>query len=365
MQSRLANIEKLSADTFDVLIVGSGINGAVSASALAGRGVKVALIDQRDFAGFTSMHSSNLVWGGIKYMESYDFGLVRKLCLSRNHLIENYPSTVREIRFLATVARGFRYPPWVLYLGAWLYWLIGQRFTRTPRLLSKAGIHAEEAIINTENVAGGFEYSDAYLFDNDARFVFNFVRAALDKGCVAANYVGSLGGQRREGLWRVKVRDALEGREFVVRAKVLINAAGPFVDRHNRLTGQKTEHHHVFSKGIHLIVPQLTPHRRVLAFFADDGRLFFVIPMGAHTCIGTTDTPVEEPEIALKDVDVDYVLGNINKRLKLNKPLTRQDIIATRCGVRPLAVRAQGKAHGIFCSCHASMRSMSTAGSRV
>jgi glycerol-3-phosphate dehydrogenase len=343
MQLRQANIDRLSRETFDVLIIGGGINGAVSAAALAGRGVKTALLDARDFAGFTSMHSSNLVWGGIKYMESYDFGLVRKLCLSRNHLIEHYPSSVREIRFLATIARGFRYPPWFLYLGAWLYWLIGNRFTRPPRLLSKARIRAEEPIIDTGNAAGGFEYSDAYLYDNDARFVFNFVRAAFDKGCVAANYVESLGGQRLDGLWHIRAKDVIDGGEFAIRAKVLINAAGPFVDHHNRLTGQKTEHHHVFSKGIHLIVPRLTPHRRVLAFFADDGRLFFVIPMGAHTCIGTTDTPVADPETEITDADIDFVLGNINKRLKLERPLERRDIIATRCGVRPLAVRGDGR----------------------
>ncbi|MDQ2694435.1 MAG: FAD-dependent oxidoreductase, partial [Pseudomonadota bacterium] len=108
MQLRKSNIEKLGGTTYDVLIVGGGINGAVSAAALAGKGVKTALIDRGDFAGFTSMNSSNLAWGGIKYMETYDFALVRKLCMSRNHLIRHYPSTVQEIRFLATIEKGFR-----------------------------------------------------------------------------------------------------------------------------------------------------------------------------------------------------------------------------------------------------------------
>jgi glycerol-3-phosphate dehydrogenase len=340
MQLRTSHIEQLSRNTFDALIIGGGINGAVSAAALAGRGVKTALIDKGDFASFTSMHSSNLVWGGIKYMESYDFGLVRKLCRSRNQLLRNYPSSVQEIRFFATIAKGFRYPPLFLYLGTWLYWLIGNGFTRIPRLLSKPRIHAEEPIVNTDDAVGGFEYSDAYLYDNDARFVFNFVRAALERGCVAANYLESLGGRRSDGIWTIRVRDAIDGREFTVRAKVLINAAGPFADRHNRLIGQSTEHRHVFSKGIHLIVRQLTPHHRVLAFFADDGRLFFVIPMGNRTCIGTTDTRVEQPETQVTDEDIDFVLNNINKRVNLDQPLNRDDIIATRCGVRPLAVEA-------------------------
>ncbi|MDX1657100.1 MAG: FAD-dependent oxidoreductase, partial [Candidatus Competibacteraceae bacterium] len=96
MQLRASNIDKLGEINFDVLIVGGGINGAVSAAALTGKGVKTALIDKGDFAGFTSMNSSNLAWGGIKYMETYDFPLVRKLCMSRNQLIRNYPSTVQE-----------------------------------------------------------------------------------------------------------------------------------------------------------------------------------------------------------------------------------------------------------------------------
>jgi glycerol-3-phosphate dehydrogenase len=343
MQLRQSNIEKLVRTTYDVLIIGGGINGAVSAAALAGKGVKTALIDKGDFAGFTSMNSSNLAWGGIKYMETYDFALVRSLCMSRNHLIKNYPSTIQEIRFLTTISKGFRHHPLKLWAGAWLYWLIGNCSTRVPRLLSAQQIRGEEPIVNTTDSIGGFEYSDAYLYDNDARFVFNFIRSALSRGCIAANYVESLGGERESDIWTIKAREVTEGGEFEIRAKVLINAAGPFVDQHNKLTGQRTEHHHAFSKGIHLIVKRLTPNHRVLAFFADDGRLFFVIPMGARTCIGTTDTRVDDPVVHVTIEDIDFVLGNINKRLKLNKPLTRDDIIATRCGVRPLAVKAEAE----------------------
>ena len=343
MQLRQSNIEKLVRTTYDVLIIGGGINGAVSAAALAGKGVKTALIDKGDFAGFTSMNSSNLAWGGIKYMETYDFALVRSLCMSRNHLIKNYPSTIQEIRFLTTIAKGFRHHPLKLWAGAWLYWLIGNCFTRTPRLLPAQQIRGEEPIVNTNDCIGGFEYSDAYLYDNDARFVFNFIRSALSRGCIAANYVESLGGERESDIWTIKAREVTQGGEFEIRARVLINAAGPFVDQHNKLTGQRTEHHHAFSKGIHLIVRRLTPNHRVLAFFADDGRLFFVIPMGARTCIGTTDTRVDDPVVHVTNEDIDFVLGNINKRLKLNKPLTPADIIATRCGVRPLAVKAEAE----------------------
>ncbi len=341
MQLRDSNIDKLPQTTYDVLIIGGGINGAVSAAALAGKGLKTALIDRGDFAGQTSMHSSNLAWGGIKYMETYDFGLVRKLCKSRNHLIKSYPSTVQEIRFFTTISKGFRYHPIYLWAGTWLYWLMGSCFTQIPRLFSRAGIQKEESVVNADNSIGGFEYSDAYLHDNDARFVFNFIRAALNRGCVAANYVESLGANRENGVWTVKGKDVIGGSEFDIRAKVLVNACGPWVDQHNGLTKQQTEHHHALSKGIHLIVDRVTPNRRILAFFADDGRLFFVIPMGARTCIGTTDTRVEDANVQVTDDDINFVLDNINARLKLEKPLGTDDIIATRCGVRPLAIKAE------------------------
>jgi len=342
MKLRTNNIQKLGKTVYDVLIVGGGINGAVSAAALSGKGAKVALIEQRDFAGFTSQQSSNLAWGGIKYLESHDYSLVRGLCKSRNHLIENYPSRVKEIRFYSTVETGFRLHPLFLWLGAWVYWLFGRAFTRIPRWLSKRTVNVEEPAVNTEKFYGGFEYSDAYLHDNDSRFVFQFIRSAMDRGCIAANYVESLGAQRNEGLWVTRARDVISGEEFKIFSRVLINAAGPFVDDHNNLTGEKTEHRHVFSKGIHLIVPQITQSHRILTFFADDGRLFFVIPMGVRTCIGTTDSRVDSPFTKVTEEDRQFVLDNINKRLNLTKPMTKADIIAERCGVRPLVVKTAG-----------------------
>lgn len=340
MELRNTNIKRLESEEFDALIVGGGINGAVSAAALAARGVRVALIDARDFAGFTSQQSSNLVWGGIKYMEGYEFGLVAGLCKSRNELLENFPSTVKEIRFLMTVNKQFRFHPWVILASTWLYWLLGRGKTRTPRLVSPRQIKHVEPLINTFVSSAGIEYSDAFLHDNDARFVFNFVRSAMDKGCVAANYVESKGSTRdSDGYWTTPVEDQVSGNQFSIRSKILINAAGAFVDGHNALSGIETEYHHLLSKGIHLIVPQISEHYRVLAFFADDERLFFAIPMANRTCIGTTDTRVDDPVTKVTDEDRDFVLSNINARLDLPVPLVRDDIIAERCGVRPLATR--------------------------
>ncbi|MEI7428869.1 MAG: FAD-dependent oxidoreductase [Betaproteobacteria bacterium] len=346
MKLRKSNIQKLDKEVYDVLIIGGGINGAVAAAALSGKGAKVALIDQRDFAGFTSQQSSNLAWGGIKYLETHDYSLVSGLCKSRNHLIENYPSRIKEIRFISTIEKGFRFHPRFIWLGTWVYWLFGRCFTKIPRWLPQETVNAEEPSINTSNFYGGFEYSDAYLHDNDSRFVFQFVRSAMDRGCIAANYVESVGAHRVDGCWVTQARDVLSGDEFEIRSKVLVNAAGPFVDEHNRRTGEVTEHRHMFSKGIHLIVPQITNSHRILTFFADDGRLFFVIPMGERTCIGTTDTRVDSPFTEVTEEDRQFVLGNINKRLNLDKPLTKADIIAERCGVRPLVVKTAGNGGG-------------------
>lgn len=338
MNLRQSNFEKLDQQPFDVLVVGAGINGAVAAAALAGRGAKVALIDRGDFASATSQQSSNLAWGGIKYLESYEFSLVKGLCKSRNQLMRAYPSTVQEIRFFANLERGFRYPVVLLYFATLFYWLMGRFFTKGPRYLTKKRIEAEEPVVQTAESIGGVEYSDAYLHDNDSRFVFGFVRQALDHGCIAANYVEAVEAFRKDGLWQVKVRDVQGGREVHVRAKVLVNACGPWADSLNQRIGQRTAHRHVFSKGIHLVVDRVTPNRRVLTFFADDGRLFFAIPMGPRTVVGTTDTRVASPTTEVTDEDRDFVLENINKRLKLTRPLTVADVIAERCGVRPLVV---------------------------
>ena len=336
-------LKKITEELLDVLIIGGGINGAVSFAALAGQGLKVGLIDRKDFANETSMHSSNLVWGGIKYMESYEFGLVRKLCMSRNQLMKAYPNNIRELRFFTNLDRGFRFPAIMLFMGAFLYWIIGNCFTRPPRLLTTGKIRDEEPVVNTDKSIGGIEYSDAYLPENDARFVFQFIRGAMDRDGIALNYVESLGGKRDtdSGFWKVKVRDQISGNHHEIQSKVLVNACGPFIDFQSKALAQNTKHQHVFSKGIHLIVKKLTPYERVLTFFADDGRLFFAIPMGQRSVIGTTDTQVPQPETYVTPEDRSFVLNNINKRVELDKPLTESDIIAERCGVRPLVVERQ------------------------
>ena len=339
MSLRDTNLDKLDNGNFDVLIVGGGINGAVSAAALSARGASVALIDRGDFAGFTSQQSSNLVWGGIKYLENYEIPLVRKLCMSRNRLMRAYPANVKEIGFLGVMGETSPFPPWLVGVGAFAYWGIGNFKTNAPRPMSPETVERIEPVINTIGTKGGIEYADAYLKDNDARFVFSFIRSAMDVGAIAANYVELISAERAGGKWQAALRDVESGAELSVNAKVIVNAAGPFLDGLNSSWNLRTRHQIVYSKGVHLVVDQLTPNERVLAFWDDSQRLFYVIPMGNRSVIGTTDTRVEDPHTAVTDQDRDFLLSQINDRLDLMTPLSNDDIIAERSGVRPLVVR--------------------------
>jgi len=344
---RDTSIERLRDGTFDVFVVGGGINGAVVAASLAGRGASVALVDRGDFACFTSQESSNLVWGGFKYLENYELMLVRKLCRSRNRLMKAYPDNITEVSFLAALDDSSPYPPWFSALGATAYWAIGGFRTRYPRLLSARKIRAEEPVIDTTSVRGGIEYRDCYLKDNDARFVFSFVRSSIEAGATVANYVELVGAERVDGHWHVRLRDLETGEELATTARMLVNAAGPFVDGLNRDWGVTTRHRVVYSKGIHLVVPRLTTadHERVLAFFDDTQRLFYVLPMGIRSVIGTTDTRIDQPYTHVDDDDRSFLLQQINERLALAQPLTADDVIAERSGVRPLVVKAEGDDH--------------------
>lgn len=340
MSLRSANIERIDGGFFDALVVGAGINGAVSAAALAGRGASVALVDRGDFGAFTSQESSNLVWGGFKYLENYELPLVFGLCRSRNRLMKAYPDNIKEIGFLAALSKDAPYAPWFAGLGATAYWGIGLFGTKRPRLFDAEAVKDEEPAIDTRDVRGAIQYQDAYLVDNDSRFVFSFVRSALEAGAAVANYVEVVTARRVGDRWVVTLRDTDSGAEITTSARVLVNAAGPFADGLNEAWGVATEHRIVYSKGIHLVVPRLTTtrHDRVLAFFDDTGRLFYVIPMGRRSVIGTTDTRVESPYTEVTDEDRAFLLEQINARLDLPRPLTTDDVIAERCGVRPLVV---------------------------
>ncbi|MFV0259913.1 MAG: FAD-dependent oxidoreductase [Acidimicrobiales bacterium] len=346
MSLRTDNLNRLDGGQFDVLVVGGGINGAVTAASLAARGASVALVDRRDFASATSQASSNLVWGGFRYLQSYEIGLVSKLCRSRNLLAEAYPTVVSEIRFLATLDESAPFPSWLAGLGSAAYWALGRFATRPPRYLKPSAIERAEPAVNTAQADAGIEYGDYYLKDNDSRFVWSFVRTALDRGATAANYVQVDGLTRRDGRWQATMTDTMADRQLVASARVVVNAGGPYADRLNHRSGVTTDHRLVFSKGIHLVVPRLTrddalADDRILAFFDDTERLFYVIPMANRSVIGTTDTRTDDPDEKITDTDRQFLLDQINARLDLPRPLTTADIVAERCGVRPLVVPAE------------------------
>ncbi|MGB1386939.1 MAG: FAD-dependent oxidoreductase [Ilumatobacteraceae bacterium] len=345
MAQRSENLRRLDGGDFDVLVIGGGINGAVSAAALAGRGASVALVDRGDFGAFTSQESSNLVWGGFKYLENYELGLVYGLCRSRNELMKSYPDNVREIGFLATLDKTAPYRPWFAGIGATAYWAIGRFGTKPPKVFSRRRLAQAEPAISTATARGAIQYQDAYLIDNDSRFVFSFIRSAFEAGAVTTNYVELVHAERRGDRWHVALRDVVTGDETTASAKTLVNAAGPFVDALNESWGTTTTHRIVYSKGIHLVVPRLTTtdHDRVLAFFDDSQRLFYVIPMGRRSVIGTTDTRVDDPHTAVTEEDRNFLLEQINTRMNLEKPLEASDIIAERSGVRPLVVKVEGE----------------------
>lgn len=321
-------------EQFDVAIIGAGINGAVAAAALSAAGQKVLLIDKGDFAGFTSQESSNLVWGGIKYLQTYEFLLVFKLCLARNRLMRAYPNQIRQIGFLASLGPTAPFGRVLGTFGTLFYWAIGLFGTKPPASYSaKVAKQLEPNLITGRKAV---KYYDAELPDNDSRFVFDFVRHALERGAAARNYTELVGAQF-DGEWTLELKSGRDKSR--ARAKSVINTSGPFASQVAQILDAKTKAGLVFSKGVHLILNrQLTSDYQVLAFWDEEGRLFYVLPMGDRSMIGTTDTRVEKPETQTNKDDIDFVLRQINAQLELSEPITEDQIVSNRSGVRPLVV---------------------------
>ena len=330
------SLNAIAGNDYDVAVVGAGINGAVSAAALSAAGLKVLIIDKGDFASFTSQQSSNMVWGGIKYLQSLEFALVFKLCLSRAKLMRNYPSRIKPIGFLAAIGDEAPANLLAIWAGAWLYWGIGLFSTRTPKVRDVARSVKYEPGLKDRAIGGTVQYFDGLLLDNDARFVWDFVAKARSFGAEALNYTALTSATRGVSNWELQLRDEHDGSTASVYAKAVVNAAGPYAAGLNDLLAADAGAHLVLSKGIHLVVPKLTTDDRVLAFWDEEGRLFYVLPMHDRSVIGTTDTRVNQPETEVTDEDRDFVIRQINKSMNLSTPLTRADIIAERSGVRPL-----------------------------
>jgi len=332
-------MSKSISEQYDVAIIGGGINGAVSAARLAASGIKVLLIERNDFASTTSQESSNLVWGGIKYLQSYEFGLVYKLCASRNELLRNYPNRIRQIGFLASLGPTAPFGKLLGLLGTTAYWAIGKFATNPPKVFS--ALRAQQIEPSFLPGRAALEYFDAYLPDNDSRFVWEFINTAQQLGADCRNYE-ELVGASFDGGWNIEIRNTLTGAETSASAKVLINATGPFANNVAELLGFTAKSKLVLSKGVHLVVPKIHKTDHVLAFWDEQGRMFYVIPMHDRSVIGTTDTRVSNETKEVTEEDRDFLLRQINKEMQLERPLTKADILAERCGVQPLVTNGNG-----------------------
>lgn len=321
-------------EQFDVAIIGGGINGAVAAAALSAAGQKVLLVDKGDFASFTSQESSSLVWGGIKYLQTYEFLLVFKLCLARNRLMRAYPNQIKQIGFLASLGDNAPFGRVLGTFGTLFYWAIGLFGTKPPASYSaKQAKQLEPSLITGRKAV---EYFDAELPDNDSRFVYDFIRHALRLGADVRNYTELVGAELAEN-WTLELRSGK--KKSRVSAKSVINATGPYAKQVSKLLDAPTDAGLVFSKGIHLTLNRkLTSGYQVLALWDEEGRLFYVLPMGDRSMIGTTDTRVDDPETQVSDADREFVLRQINNQLELEDPITADQIVSERCGVRPLVV---------------------------
>jgi glycerol-3-phosphate dehydrogenase len=324
---------------YDVAIIGGGINGAVSAARLSASGLKVLLLERSDFASTTSQESSNLVWGGIKYLQSYEFGLVYKLCRSRNELMRCYPNRVREIGFLASIGPTSPFGRFLGLVGTMAYWAIGGFATKMPKLYQAKRANEIEPSFLPDRAA--LEYFDAELPDNDSRFVWDFIATAKRFGADAHNYT-ELIDAKLQGNWSLTTQDAFTSEMTEFQAKIVINATGPFAASVAGLLGVQNKSKLVLSKGVHLIVKKIHNSDRVLAFWDEEGRMFYVLPMGDKSMIGTTDTRVESETKEVTQADREFLLRQINQEMKLDSPLTELDIISERCGVRPLVAGGSG-----------------------
>ena len=329
----------MQAQPVDLLIIGGGITGAGVARDAALRGFRTALVDSADFGGGTSSRSSRLIHGGLRYLEHYDFRLVREASRERRVLLTIAPHLVRPLRFVFPVYAGARVPPWKLRAGMWLYdVLAGFRNVHLHRWLSPAKAREAEPGLRDKDLRGAALYWDAQT--DDARLVVATLRGAAQAGALVVNYTTVTSFIHAEGrVVGAVVKDTLSGDERSVRALVVVNAAGPWVDRVRRLDAPTAMALMRPSKGAHAIVrrERLGLRDAVTLTSPLDGRVMFLLPWNDLAYIGTTET---ETDVSLDDVratgaDVTYLLRSANAIFPQAR-LTPNDVIATWAGLRPL-----------------------------
>ncbi|MEM8748915.1 MAG: glycerol-3-phosphate dehydrogenase [Pseudomonadota bacterium] len=318
----------------DIFIIGGGINGVGIARDAAGRGYSVALCEMKDLASGTSNWSSKLVHGGVRYLEHYEFMLVRKALKEREVLWSAAPHIIRPMRFILPHHKALR-PAWMLRLGLFLYDYIGGRkllpATKTVDLAN--GVYGKPLKAMFKK---GFQYSDCQV--DDARLVVLNAIAAKDEGAEIAVRTECVSARREGDVWQIETRDDVTGETRTYTANLIVNAAGPWVDAVlGQAFGRNDAHNVRMVQGSHIVVPKLYEHDNCYIFQNADGRIIFAIPYTQDTTlIGTTDKDYEgNPRDAkISREEIDYLCDAASEYFE--KPVLPEHIVWTYSGVRPL-----------------------------
>jgi glycerol-3-phosphate dehydrogenase len=320
---------------YDLLIIGGGINGCGIARDAAGRGLKVFLCEMNDLASGTSSWSTKLIHGGLRYLEYYEFRLVREALIEREVLWGIAPHIVHPLRFVLPHHKGLR-PAWLLRLGLFLYDHIGGR-KRLPATSSlNMATDAAGAPLKPNLFQRGFEYSDCWV--DDARLVALNARDAADRGAEIATRTRAVASERGPEGWALTVEDTDTGARRTVQGRALVNAAGPWVDKVLTSVVRSNAKAHVrLVQGSHIVVRKLFEHDRCYIFQNSDGRIIFAIPYeGQFTLIGTTDQDYkgDPAKVAISVEETEYLCRAASEYF--TRAVTPDDVVWTYSGVRPL-----------------------------
>ncbi|MGX9575450.1 glycerol-3-phosphate dehydrogenase [Mesorhizobium sp. f-mel] len=318
----------------DIFVIGGGINGCGIARDAVGRGFSVFLAEMNDLASGTSSGSTKLIHGGLRYLEFYEFRLVREALMEREILWKNAPHIIWPMRFVLPYAKGLR-PAWLIRLGLFLYDHIGGRkLLPATKTLDMAKDPAGKPLKPLFRKA--FEYSDAWV--NDARLVALNARDAADRGATIRTRTKVVGARREAELWTVRLENAQTGDTEEVKARLLVNAAGPWVDHVLSATVGLNEVHNVrLVQGSHIVIGKKFDDPRAYFFQNKDGRIIFAIPYEEEfTLIGTTDQDYagDPHDVKISDAEIDYLCAAASEYFA--QPVKRSDIVWTYSAVRPL-----------------------------
>ncbi|WP_433622716.1 glycerol-3-phosphate dehydrogenase [Nocardia sp. CA-120079] len=329
-------LNTLGDNEIDVLVIGGGVVGAGAALDAAARGLTVTLVEARDFAAGTSSRSSKLIHGGLRYLEQLDFWLVREALKERGLLLHRLaPHLVRPVSFLLPL----QHRVWErAYIGAGvaLYDTIGgARALPMHRHLSHTRAMELAPALRDDAMIGAIRYFDAQV--DDARHTMTIARTAAKHGATVLTRT-KVTGLLRDGerVIGAHVTDVETGREYTVRARRVISATGVWTDEMNKMTGVEFPFHVRMSKGVHILVPRERLDLDTGLIMRTEKSVLFVIPWARHWIIGTTDTDwaLDKNHPVASDADVQYILDHMNAVLR--EPLTRNDIVGTYAGLRPL-----------------------------